>query len=68
LRAENRRLQKENEILKKTAIYFAKESKWGSPLLPNIAINTLQFAFAWWWKSLDEDITIGRIGLTHNER
>jgi transposase len=26
-RAENRRLQKENEILKKTAIYFAKESK-----------------------------------------
>ena len=27
LRAENRRLQEENEILKKAAIYFAKESE-----------------------------------------
>jgi len=45
LRAENRRLQEENEILKKAAIYFAKESESGLPLLLGIAIDTLLLAF-----------------------
>jgi transposase-like protein len=32
LRQENERLREEVEILKKAAVYFAKELKWSTPL------------------------------------
>ena len=45
LRAKNRRLKEESEILEKAAIYFAKESARGLPLLLGVAIDALLPAF-----------------------
>ena len=40
LRVENLRLKRENEILKKATVYFARDLLWSTPGLPNKACAT----------------------------